>query len=603
MTIHVPDGSASPPADVGGKAAIWWRAFAAGLPVPSGFCIPAGARPSAFALAGALASLRSAANTLAVRSSGLSEDGAERALAGLFDSLLDVAATPTALMEAIERCRASGEGSRVIAALGGPAEPGILVQEMVRPARSGLLFTRDPHGGSSRMLVELVGGHLAGLVDGARADVRGSLLDEAGALSQALTQEERAQLLGLAEGVERLLEGPADIEWASVAGHIMLLQARPITTLTERSSPGLTLVPVEESQASLLPRRVLQHDKVALRFLAARLGIGISRGYIALASSATAEDARRAASALSGWGEFIAVLLEPFRLDGEIYRRFATGATAGPELANFVDKVGARHARFAFLLKELQETASTGVAVRMPDGGVHIELIAGHFITKGVEEATSYRLNEAGVCITHRSGAQTVAIQVEAGRHVRVPVTAPPSLLPGQLAEIRRAVLALSEHHPGAGIEFGHTPRGEFFLVDLYRGEGVCPPERENVLSEGRVVGRVRILDLPDDALEKSIERHIHSAHAAREAGAGDSEILVVRRPYHLLDQWVYQAAPGRLGVVCEGGALLCHLAVVMREQGVPALVLPGALQKLRDGERVVLDTRPGSIAGITPVG
>jgi phosphohistidine swiveling domain-containing protein len=268
-----------------------------------------------------------------------------------------------------------------------------------------------------------------------------------------------------------------------------------------------------------------------------------------------------------------------------------------------VDEVGARHERFAFLLKELQETASTGIAVRLPDGGVRIELIAGHFITKGVEEATVYRLDAAGECISHRPGAQRVSIQVESGRKVRVPVAKPPSLRPDQLAEIRRAVLALSEHHPGAGIEFGHTPRGEFFLVDLYQGEGVCPPDREDVLCEGRLIGRVRILDLPDDAMEESIERHIHSARAGRDSGPGEAEILVVRRPYHMLDQLVYQAAPGRLGVVCEGGSLLCHLAVVMRERGVPGLILPGALRGLRDGERVVLDTRPGSVAGITRVG
>ncbi len=601
--IHVPDGSDSPPASVGGKAATWWRAFAAGLPVPSGFCIPAGARPSISELAGALVSLPSSAASLAVRSSGLAEDGAVQALAGLFDSVLEVPATPTAVAEALEHCRAAGQGPRVIAALGAPVEPGILVQEWVRPERSGLLFTRDPRGGSGRMLVEQVDGHLARLVEGAEADVRGSLLDEAGALSRALTREERDQLLRLAESVEHLLAGPADIEWASVAGRIILLQARPITTLAERVSAGLTLIPVEEAQAHRLPRQVLQHDKVALRFLAARLGIGISQGYIALASSPAKEDARRAALALSGWGELIAVLLDPFHLDGEIYRRFATGATAGSELARFVEEVGARHARFAFLLKELQETASTGVAVRMPDGGVHIELIAGHFITKGVEEATSYRLDAKGVCSAHRPGAQAIAVQVKAGRKERVPVTEPPCLRPDQLEEIRRAVLALSEHHPGAGIEFGHTPSGEFFLVDLYQGKGVCPPERENILSEGRIVGRVRILDLPDDALEQSIERHIHSARAVRSSGPGEPEILVVRRPYHLLDQWVYQAAPGQLGMVCEGGALLCHLAVVMRERGVPALVRPGALRELREGERVVLDTRPGSIAGITPAG
>ena len=73
------------------------------------------------------------------------------------------------------------------------------------------------------------------------------------------------------------------------------------------------------------------------------------------------------------------------------------------------------------------------------------------------------------------------------------------------------------------------------------------------------------------------IERHAHSRRAGATASPGDAEILVVRRPYHLLDQLIYDAAPDTLGFICEGGALLCHLAVVMREHGVPGLILPGA--------------------------
>lgn len=586
---------------VGGKAASWARLREAGLSVPAGFAIkvsdPLEPADVAARLQGLMA--QSGATAVAVRSSGVGEDGATQALAGLFQSFLDVPVDADHVIDAATRCRALGASARAKSALGKAIPMGVLVQEMIRPTCSGVLFTRDPLGQSPGMVVEVVRGHLESLVDGRQDAARWVLgIDEPPADFMEL---ETAALHDLGVRVETIMGAPADIEWAIADGHVIVLQARPITSLTALAGQELDLVPVLAENLSRLPLAVAQHDKIALRLVASELEIGISRGFVALTSSPARSDVERTAEALASWGEFIAVLLSPFDLDGRIFRIFGTGPTALSDLQGFIDAVGERHDRFAFLLKELQDTASTGVAVRLPDGRVHVELVHGHFVTKGFADPTIYVLDAEGGVISHAPGRQEVAMQLVGGRKVREAVSEPITATAAQLEAIHHAADGLAERYPGAGVEFGFTPDGDFFLVDLYQSAAAAPPEQADVLSHGRVDGRIRIITLPEHAIEESIERHVHS----RREDAGSStetavEILVVKRPLHVLDRLIYEAAPGTLGFICEGGALLCHLAVVMREHGVPGLIISDATTAFTDGERVILDTRPGSPAALT---
>lgn len=585
-------------ADIGGKAASWVRLREAGLLVPDGFAVAAGTADDDPAVAENLAALlsRRSVRALAVRSSGVGEDGADTSMAGLFESFLDVPPALEAVVTAIRRCQAAGESARARSALGGAVPMGVLVQEMITPRCSGVLFTRDPMGGDG-MVVEAVGGHLGHLVSGTADAARWTL--GCRAAGTPYPEVDDGELRTLGERVESVVGGPADIEWALGPDGLVVLQARPITNFDRDAGRGLTLVAVTATNASKLPREVRQHDKIALRVVASELGIAISNGFVALASSPSPGEVQQAVAPLLTWGEFIAVLLVPFDLDGQIFRRFGTGTTAEHDIRFFTNTVGEKHDRYAFLLKELQDTAMTGVAVRLPDGSVHVEVVEGHFVTKGFAEPTVYRIGPSGEVVAHAPGRQDLAMQVAGGRKVRVAVEHPPTATAEQLASVRHATLGLATRYPEAGIEFGFTPPGDFFLVDLYQSAATRPPDRSDVLSEGRVVGRVRILHLPEDAVEESIERHVHSRRDDAAGARTEAEIVVVRRPLHVLDRLIYEATPDALGFIVEGGALLCHLAVVMRERGVPGLVLPGALEAFRDGDRIVLDTRPGSGATV----
>jgi pyruvate,water dikinase len=222
---------------------------------------------------------RALGGRVAVRSSAADEDGRDRSFAGQHLTVLDVAAD--LVPEAVRQVWASLYGAAAMAYRGaqGPA-PGalaVVLQRMVEPRVSGVLFTVNPLSGSWReMTVEATWGYAEGLVSGQvtphwylvrrprraprpvqrvlnrvqlhlvqqdlpeireqwTADGRGGLARRTtpSTLKYRPTLDRRTLLrlcrLGLkAEGV---LGEPQDVEWAiDYSGRLLVLQARPITT-------------------------------------------------------------------------------------------------------------------------------------------------------------------------------------------------------------------------------------------------------------------------------------------------------------------------------------------------------------------------------------
>jgi rifampicin phosphotransferase len=221
----------------GNKAARLGQMIQAGLPVPPGFVVRGDAvetwrsslRWRARDRQAILrAHSRLGARRVAVRSSGLNEDGAEASYAGVFESVLGVG--PEGLVDALERVARSLDSLRAQAYANVARERGgIVVQSMVDAEYAGVFFTEHP-GQSGAMLVEWVQGLGEDLVSGRAApqSVRfgrqsGRLLD----LSRPPFQLE--PLIELGRAVEKLFGKPQDIEWAFAKGRFWLLQARDIT--------------------------------------------------------------------------------------------------------------------------------------------------------------------------------------------------------------------------------------------------------------------------------------------------------------------------------------------------------------------------------------
>lgn len=214
--------------------------------------------------------------TVAVRSSGRGEDGAAHSFAGLFDTILNVSG-PAAVEDAVRQCWASAFSERAVRYrhMRGldPADLddvalAVILQRLVQPRSSGVVFTADPVTGSpDRIVINGVWGLGEGLVSGAVdsdfvvIDKRtGETVDEKVAAKQEMVvtaldggvrtvgvtvdrqrhrsigPELRASLVDLASRVEHHFGTPQDIEWAADESNTWLLQSRPITTPIDQST-------------------------------------------------------------------------------------------------------------------------------------------------------------------------------------------------------------------------------------------------------------------------------------------------------------------------------------------------------------------------------
>ena len=202
---------------------------------------------------------------VAVRSSATAEDLPELSFAGQQDTILNVVGEE-ALQRAVVACWSSLWTAR---AIGYRARSGIdhaavslavVVQEMVQSEVSGVLFTAHPLTGKRAETVidaafglgeALVsgqvepdryvvgaGGQIARVTLGAKALAihaqpgGGTVTVHAAAgARQALPDASIRALAQLGRRVDDLFGVPQDVEWAAVGDRLLLLQARPITTL------------------------------------------------------------------------------------------------------------------------------------------------------------------------------------------------------------------------------------------------------------------------------------------------------------------------------------------------------------------------------------
>lgn len=292
------------PERIGGKAAALRRLVLAGFRVPESWVLPYdalramlrahGLRGDEPDLAERLLTLplpfaleAPAEGPLAARSSAAGEDGGARSHAGQLSSVVGVVGS-AALEAAVRTVWASAAGPAVRAYRQSDHIPdvAVLIQQVIDARVSGVMFTVNPATGSWRELsVEAVWGLGEGLVGGTTVPDRyvlrrprrtpgplqrmlarvrvaleeetiASQLDELGIgregkpvrrpteapHARKLLAEDLRRLGRLGLRVESALGGPQDIEFAvDRAGTPVLLQSRPITTLTRLPRGGAAL--------------------------------------------------------------------------------------------------------------------------------------------------------------------------------------------------------------------------------------------------------------------------------------------------------------------------------------------------------------------------
>ncbi len=224
---------------------------------------------------------------VAVRSSATAEDLPEASFAGQQETFLNVLGDDD-LLDAVQRCWASLYGARAIyyRAKQGFDDRGVniavVVQELIRSEKSGVMFTSHPVTGEPLTIVEGSWGLGEAVVSGSVSpdnyvfDLRSERVvdrliaekeimivpeGENGTKVVKLTPEQRtapvlsdeevARLATLGKIAEEHYGVPQDVEWAIVGDEIFILQSRPITTIRRPEIPRAGAEPALEPAAAL----------------------------------------------------------------------------------------------------------------------------------------------------------------------------------------------------------------------------------------------------------------------------------------------------------------------------------------------------------------
>lgn len=572
---------------VGGKAYFLNVLHRLGLRVPPTVALPIGADTRAVDEILTWARHRLADESgweLAVRSSAAAEDSHTQSNAGHFLSVLGWQDARTL-------------GTTVAQVLASGPDMAVVVQPLLRPVLAGVAFSMNP---LTHMRCELSVSWTDGLADRlVSGDVPGKQLmyrngqveGDAWPADPSLLDELRVAT----HLIEGELDGPVDIEWAIDAdSQVWIVQARPAVLF---ESAVVTLR--SPTDVDRLPALVSGHPKLRLRQLAIREGVPMAPAEVEILSRGTVP--LTGAPSFDGACGTSVVLLHPERINAAVVREFAPAEpydagrfertcrrykvrrypknTDALEAIQAVLGIGTSSCWTSIaIVQAIWDAQFTGIVRRSVDGYV-VDIAQGHFVPKGVVPTSTIVLSPTLKILSATWREQPTVYRFCEGHVVTDDAPSLCEVSETDLAAMVTSFGPLFEAYGDAALEFGMVRRGESlqgYLIDVAEGDargldlGITQIQ-SGVLSAGRCVGRLLRLD-PEE--RQALDAHFHDRSAKAEASEDDVIIVAPRASVDLLP---YVSAPGVVGFIFEHGAVLAHLAVVLREKGIPAIALSNA--------------------------
>ncbi|WP_133782937.1 PEP/pyruvate-binding domain-containing protein [Kribbella sp. VKM Ac-2571] len=519
----------------------------------------------------------------AVRSSSLVEDGTARSHAGLYESYLNLT-TLADVAEAVIACWVSFYSPRAVLARlrAGDADPApriaVILQQMVDADLAGVAFTQE-----DRTLVCATvgtGEHLvSGLTAAHRYDITG----------QSVPPPPYDQIAALAGELRSHLGHEVDLEWAWHPGGLRLLQVRPVTAALSVVPPaGPVFATTSLYYSEQLPADIELGDcadvyisvttKRSPAFgLAFRHGVTVDDGWLITLNGTGLKDP----------------LLRPQwwdRLTGEVIVDLGPSARQNilpaADLARFLSTVlnlqGDPHARHTILLRPFIRGTSGAVTRTNHDRSTTMEHSAEGLlaINRGLTSPSSLDLPPLD------------------DQHSWAALEAPEPWSLAQLRQVATFTKTLTELYPGTYLEWVHDGQVPHFIDYSTTENSLASSYSGSTLSGGAAQGP--LLMLPDDGALTRLsiapivsikgdadvpESHYIASLLERIAQLPTPPIVYADRPYVILSRLIGHVA----GFVFAGGSDLCHLAILLREDRVPAIVadLP---DQAGDGHLAIVD-------------
>jgi hypothetical protein len=534
----------------------------------------------------------------AVRSSGLAEDTPDSSMAGVYQSFLDVPG-PGAVIAAVEDCWRSYFSAPAVAARARRADFSaaprfaVMIQEFVLPDLSGVAFC-GLDGDSDHVVVDYVTGTADALVAGEEVPYRAS-----STLPGQLPPGHGAVISEVIRLVRRLRlarQQDVDVEWAANRSGVSILQVRPVTV--RRSEGGRGTPP-------FWTRRLYFEsppDGLSLGAVAA-----VYTSFEAKRGPLNRLALRHAIDVTHGW---IIGFAEGGLDDPGIRQRFHRVLLTGTEDECLVD-LGDSLRQIVMPKDEVADFTHRVAGRGSLAGQQHVLLVRDYvrgdlgLISRVDGRNLVIEYSEAGLMALNRGTAGARRIVV--GKHsiASPPVGAGP--VAPYLGKISTFTELAGDMYGDVAVEWVLAGGRLVFLdYSVLTSSRTVALGADLVLSAGNASGPVLSLGDDDYLRRLSIGPAVSIGRAGRLDGSHQDLAALIRRvkacssppiiraprPYAMLSVLIGAVS----GFVFDEGSALCHLAILLREAGVPAVCANG-VGPVPDGAHGVISLGAFSVA------
>lgn len=534
---------------------------------------------------------------LAIRSSCTLEDDFVNSMAGHFDTFLgemnfiDVINNIKKIVTAIQK---DSNGKM-----------GIIIQNRIPAEYAGVLFSSDPITYSkNQMLISYVNGMGDKLVSGedCGTDMVVTIDEDGFSIDAKIDVELKEKILLLAKEskqIEKLLKYPLDIEWAIVGKDIYFLQCRPLASITGISTG---ICPVNKHSLSKIPMQLISHDKIKLRLAAQESAIFISDAYVYIRNSCSKDLPALDIPKSDFCKGYSAVIVYPQHLSNKVIRSFVGnkkkvfesitdccryGIKSFPEYDNleacldgYFELLKNEYWVSATIIQEIFDPIYTGVIQRLDEGYI-IEITKGHFLTKGVVPTSQYIVSKEGRVLERTEIHQEKWLKIIEGHVVHcICNNGDESLIALSDSNVKHIIDSFSSilKIDSNVVEFGLLKQTnnvlEPYLIDFVDDNSPIDISGNDIMngiiSYGTISGKPIVIN---DFDEDSLDEHFHNISEVTTRSA-EKIVFFCENPELALLKVIEQYESKNIGFVFQNCAIGAHLAVVLREKGIPAIKL-----------------------------
>ena len=535
-----------------------------------------------------------------VRSSSNLEDSRERSYAGAFETVLNLE-TAEDVAQAVRDVFVS----KYTYLIDNPKDVlmGVILEEQVEADYSGVAFSKNPVTGSDSILITYSPGACEQVVSGRQGTElelsRKEKLEGTKEIPASILEEIRENILH----VEKMLDGPADVEWAVEKGILYVLQARRMTAwklLKKIAGVNLYVDSLDKALEDIdFGPLAASHKKYMekhyhVRKKAKEEGIPFPEvGYLFYNDKTLTQEV---------FDELIPKS-RIYKIVTEIGIRTLAKSDVLPFLRSLGNEDGIAR------IQNITITNACGNISVTENGNVYVEYLPGGFggFMIGELPFSHYLLDREGNILAKEEKEYDKYWKFNDADKKFVETQCPKARY-----SLGREILIQMTDIAAKCEKVFQNPRMEWELEgDKVYLNDLSFENRElndavvtsKILSPGAIKGEIRVLDDIDEIKRLLKNRSIVAERRFYEARRSDAFAEYLKKhgmqegkKYVIVSKFAYPSLSlfmdYSLGYVFEKGGVLSHMGIILREANVPGVIVEDATKRFRDGDEYAEDEK-----------